>query len=235
VIKYFKFVPNLFTSANLFCGCLAVVFAFDGKLDVALYFVLFAAVLDFLDGFAARLLKAYSAIGKELDSLADLISFGMAPATMLYVACKDIWSFAFFKYLPFLIVIFSAIRLAKFNIDTRQETDFIGLPTPANAIFFISFANLIYYSEFIISQVLIGVITVFFSLLLVSEIKVFSLKKLSANKLKLVNAILLAIVSIVAVFYFKLFAGVVIIPFYLLFSGIATIFAGVNNKNLPQG
>lgn len=228
MIKYFKFVPNLFTSANLFCGCLAVVFAFDGKLDVALYFVLFAAVLDFLDGFAARLLKAYSAIGKELDSLADLISFGMAPATMLYVASEEIWGFTFLKYLPFLIVVFSALRLAKFNIDTRQETDFIGLPTPANAIFFISFANLIYYSEFIISQVLIGVITVFFSLLLVSEIKVFSLKKLSANKLKLVNAILLAIVSIVAVFYFKLFAGVVIIPFYLLFSGIATIFAGKN-------
>lgn len=77
----------------------------------------------------------------------------------------------FFKYLPFLIVIFSAIRLAKFNIDTRQETDFIGLPTPANALFFVSFANLIYYSEFIMSQVLIGAITVLFSLLLVSEIK----------------------------------------------------------------
>ena len=136
-----------------------------------------------------------------------------------------------FKYLPFLIVVFSALRLAKFNIDTRQETDFIGLPTPANAIFFISFANLIYYSELIINQVLIGMITLFFSLMLVSEIKVFSLKKLSANKLKLINAILLAIITIVAVFYFKLFAGVVIIPFYLLFSGIATIFVRKNNRN----
>jgi len=231
VIKYFRFIPNLITSANLFCGCLAVVFAFDGKLDIALYFVLFAAILDFLDGFAARLLKAYSAIGKELDSLADLISFGMAPATMLYVASEDIWNMPLFKYLPFLIVVFSALRLAKFNIDTRQETDFIGLPTPANAIFFISFANLIYYSELIINQVLIGMITLFFSLMLVSEIKVFSLKKLSANKLKLINAILLAIITIVAVFYFKLFAGVVIIPFYLLFSGIATIFVRKNNRN----
>ena len=126
MIKYFRFIPNLITSANLFCGCLAVVFAFDGKLDIALYFVLFAAILDFLDGFAARLLKAYSAIGKELDSLADLISFGMAPATMLYVASEDIWNMSLFKYLPFLIVVFSALRLAKFNIDTRQETDFIG-------------------------------------------------------------------------------------------------------------
>ncbi|HPW66333.1 MAG TPA: CDP-diacylglycerol--serine O-phosphatidyltransferase [Salinivirgaceae bacterium] len=231
MIKYFRFIPNLITSANLFCGCLAVVFAFDGKLDIALYFVLFAAILDFLDGFAARLLKAYSAIGKELDSLADLISFGMAPATMLYVASEDIWNMPLFKYLPFLIVVFSALRLAKFNIDTRQETDFIGLPTPANAIFFISFANLIYYSELIINQVLIGMITLFFSLMLVSEIKVFSLKKLSANKLKLINAILLAIITIVAVFYFKLFAGVVIIPFYLLFSGIATIFVRKNNRN----
>ncbi len=225
MIKYLRFVPNLFTSANLFSGCLAIVFAFEGRLDISLYLVILSSVFDFFDGFMARILKATSVIGRELDSLSDLISFGMAPATMIYVASENIWNPAFLKYLPFLIVVFSALRLAKFNVDTRQETDFVGLPTPANALFFISFANLIYNTEFITNQIIVGTVIAFFSLLLVSEIKMFSLKKMSHNNIKVVNAVLLLIVGALAVYYMKLYAGVVIIPVYLLFSGIMSIFA----------
>ncbi|MDQ3111751.1 MAG: CDP-alcohol phosphatidyltransferase family protein [Bacteroidota bacterium] len=154
-------IPNLITLGNLLCGCLAIVFAFEGNLVWAAYLVGIAAVLDFLDGFVARALKQYSEIGKQLDSLADMVTFGVVPGVVmfklldysfrnyhqlsLYDLSGSIYDLAeameyrnhWYSYLPyvgFLIVLFSALRLAKFNIDTRQSDSFIGVPTPANAI-----------------------------------------------------------------------------------------------------
>lgn len=130
-----RHIPNMITSLNLFSGCVACVFAFTGQFTFATYFILLAAVFDFLDGFVARLLKAYSVIGKELDSLADMVSFGLAPGVMLFSFLSVIN--VYFAFVAFLIPVFSALRLAKFNVDTRQTTSFIGLPTPANALFWV--------------------------------------------------------------------------------------------------
>ena len=157
-----KNIPNSVTCLNLFSGCIASVAAFNAEFETAAVFIALAAIFDFLDGMLARLLKAYSPLGKELDSLADLISFGMAPALLVfsYLKLSTFWATGFLAdYLPytaFLIAVFSGLRLAKFNIDTRQTTSFIGLPVPANALFWVG--------------------TCFYSGLLVSEIPMFSLK-----------------------------------------------------------
>ena len=149
-----KHIPNAITCGNLLCGCLAIVKAFEGDLVWAAYLVGIAAVLDFFDGFAARMLKVSSPIGKDLDSLADMVTFGVVPGVVMYKLLQineftyenAIYSFSFIKgieYLAFIIPIFSAIRLAKFNNDIRQSDSFIGVPTPANAILIASLALII--------------------------------------------------------------------------------------------
>ena len=137
-----RHIPNTLTCLNLFSGCLAVVMAFDGQFTLAFAFILLSAVFDFFDGLAARALDAHSPIGKDLDSLADDVSFGVAPASMLFnllqqMAVAQSWggARALLPYVAFLIAIFSALRLAKFNNDSRQTTSFIGLPVPANALY----------------------------------------------------------------------------------------------------
>jgi len=146
--KIVAFIPNLFTLGNLFCGCLGIIFAFQWRLDLAAYMVFLAAFLDFFDGFFARLLKVDGELGKQLDSLADMVSFGVVPGVVMYhlLGVSEINSINYPDFLrdynvaliALMIPIFSAYRLAKFNIDTRQSHGFIGLPTPANAIFFCS-------------------------------------------------------------------------------------------------
>ena len=190
-ISPLRHVPNMITCLNVFCGCLSILSSFDGRLEMAAYFIFAAAVFDFFDGFTARLLKAYSAIGKELDSLADMVSFGVAPASIMYAMLLSAaaenglpvepytcgW---FVAILAYIIAVFSALRLAKFNIDERQTDSFIGLPTPANALFvcslaFISSGNgqLAMFTNQL--YVLLAVVVVF-SYLLVAELPLFSLK-----------------------------------------------------------
>ena len=138
-----KHIPNSITCCNLICGCIAIHFAMGGSLPLALLFIVLGAVFDFFDGFTARLLGVSSPIGKELDSLADVVTFGVAPASMAFTLLSNISCSAggrcpmapYFPYAAFLIAAFSALRLAKFNLDTRQSHSFIGLPTPANALF----------------------------------------------------------------------------------------------------
>ena len=137
-----KHIPNTITSLNLLSGCFGVVYAFDGNLIFAGYAILVAAFLDFFDGMAARLLNAHSPIGKELDSLADMVSFGFLPSVIIYqliAQSSGIYNeMPAVKYIAFLIAIFSALRLAKFNVDTRQTENFIGLPTPSCALVIMS-------------------------------------------------------------------------------------------------
>ncbi|MDR0231223.1 MAG: CDP-diacylglycerol--serine O-phosphatidyltransferase [Dysgonamonadaceae bacterium] len=178
-----KNVPNMITCLNLLSGCMACVMALNGNPLGAFIFIIMAAVFDFLDGFAARLLNAYSNLGKELDSLADVVSFGVAPGMMIYVflqkALLDNYpAYASVALLAFLIPIFSALRLAKFNVDERQTSSFIGLPVPANALFW---GSLIYtlpgvdiFPQYKIIGVALGIFL--FSYLMVSEIPMFSLK-----------------------------------------------------------
>jgi CDP-diacylglycerol--serine O-phosphatidyltransferase len=182
-----KHIPNAITLMNLLSGCLAVFYAFQGNYAMTLYLVLLAGLFDFLDGLAARLLKAYSPMGKELDSLADMVSFGLIPGvlvfSMLDASAFPVWV----KFTGFLIPLFSALRLAKFNIDENQTKSFIGMPTPANAFFWtgIAFSFSAYMNE--LPWLLIS-LTVLFSYLLVSPLPMFALKvsslKWSDNKLQ---------------------------------------------------
>lgn len=181
-MKIFKHIPNTITSMNLLCGALGVIFAFKGSLDIAFYLMLAGALCDFCDGLAARMLNAYSPLGKELDSLADLITFGFLPSIMLY-RCMDMYHPGeWFCYIPLVIVVFSALRLAKFNIDDRQSENFIGLATPACAMVCGSFAVIAHYDlnnivgAFTESTWMIPVACVILSILLVSEIPMFSMK-----------------------------------------------------------
>ncbi|KAA6316259.1 CDP-diacylglycerol---serine O-phosphatidyltransferase [termite gut metagenome] len=178
-------IPNTVTCLNLFSGCIACVMAFEAQYEWAAIFIVLSAIFDFFDGMLARLLKVYASIGKELDSLADDISFGMAPALILFSLLKEV-SYPdylsglkdYIPYLAFLIAVFSALRLAKFNVDKRQTSSFIGLPTPANALFWAS--AVVGFHRFLVSPAfnvlyLLALVLVF-SWLLVAEIPMFSLK-----------------------------------------------------------
>lgn len=191
-----KHIPNTITAMNLLCGCIAVFFAFINPQISALFIVL-AAIFDFFDGMVARLLHVKSAIGKELDSLADIVSFGVAPGFILFGLIDQSQELQFFipfeniapfihqlnilPFVAFAIPVFSGLRLAKFNIDTRQEEAFIGLPTPACALMILSLPMMerynpeIFYAFFSNTYVLL-VLTVVFSFLLVAPLRLFSLK-----------------------------------------------------------
>ena len=203
-MKFVKHIPNTITSMNLLCGALGVIFAFKGALDIAFYLMLAGAVCDFCDGFAARLLKAYSPMGKELDSLADLITFGFLPSIMLY-KCMDIYHPGeWYCYLPLIIVVFSALRLAKFNIDERQSENFIGLATPACAMICGSFAVIAHFDinnvvgMFTESTWMIPAGCAVLSVLLISEIPMFSMKfkKGAASDLKWMRITFIAVAVI---------------------------------------
>ncbi len=180
-----RHIPNMITCCNLLSGCVAAVFAFQGVYTVAFACIIMGAVFDFFDGLTARALKVSSPIGKELDSLADVITFGLAPATMAYSwlcecasAHLDMLVASAMPFAAFLLVAFSALRLAKFNVDERQTSSFIGLPTPANALFW---GGLVIGShDVVVAQpygwVLVLVLILLFSWLLVAEIPMFSLK-----------------------------------------------------------
>lgn len=226
-------IPNFLTTCNLLCGVGAVIVSTTQfvSLEWAVVLIFCGAIFDFFDGFSARLLKVSSPIGKELDSLADLVTFGFAPAaitsgiiqhlmfagTMLEYDSISVWNYAL-VFFPYIIVAFSALRLAKFNIDERQTCSFIGLPTPANAIFFASFAfipNLDYFPIWIIE-----ILALVFSILLISEIPMFSLKfknfSWADNKIRF---IFLGI-AIVLLIVLRLQALTYIILIYILLSVI---------------
>lgn len=209
-----KHIPNAITCANLFSGCIGVVFAFKGELEVAAYFVLLSGIFDFFDGMVARLLNVKSEIGKQLDSLADMVSFGFLPGVVMFQLLKlSDYNSEYLPYLAFIITVFSALRLAKFNIDERQTQDFIGLNTPMNTLFIVSLPFIAKdYPQIIGSSItLIGIIAIT-SYLLVSEIKIFSFKlgdtSWARNKFKFI----FLIASLVLIGFLKFVA----IPFILI-------------------
>ncbi|MFM1745468.1 MAG: hypothetical protein RLZZ630_1405 [Bacteroidota bacterium] len=226
-----KHIPNIITLMNLFCGCLAIIWLADNRIQDAALLIFLAAVLDFLDGMVARLLKAYSDIGKELDSLADVVSFGVVPGLILFALFQEQSganlsvsdSDSLVPYVALLVPLLSAYRLAKFNIDTRQKEYFIGLPTPANSLCIASMAlipnnpadpasNLFHQPAFL------AVFSIVCSFLLIAEIPLFSLKSLSsgwgANK----GFGLLIGISLVTALLLGFAAGPVILIFYLILS-----------------
>ena len=180
-----KHIPNSLTCCNLMCGCMATGAAFYGNYRWAIVMIIVGAVFDFFDGMVARLLGVSSPIGKELDSLADVVTFGVAPSAILFYLFHEVQYPAFLEpaakilpYTAFLMAAFSALRLAKFNLDTRQTTSFIGLPTPANALFWGSLV--VGQHAFLVSAKFNAVFLFLFMflscLLLGAEVPLFSLK-----------------------------------------------------------
>src|SRR5688572_9999022 len=172
-----KHLPNFLTCCNLLCGCLGVVFVLEDRAFPAAYFVWIAGAFDFFDGFAARMLKVSSPIGKELDSLADMVSFGLLPSVVMYKLLLAEDTTGYLPYAAFSIAVFSALRLAIFNIDETQRDSFRGVPTPANALFITALPLLTGgIAAALQSQWVLLVITVVSSWLLVSNLELFALK-----------------------------------------------------------
>ncbi len=178
-----KYIPDCITSMNLACGIIGVVFAFKGRVDIAFILMLAASLADFLDGFAARLIGAYSDMGKELDSLSDMVSFGVLPSVMLYNVSKAcMFGESWICWTPLLITVASGLRLAKFNVDSRQTDSFLGLPTPAAALLVGSLCHFVasdpstFLATWCAGPVFVPVLSIGLSALLLSEIPMFSLK-----------------------------------------------------------
>lgn len=229
-----KNIPNFITSLNLVAGFTAIVFAFNiNTIAYAPYYIFLAAVFDFFDGFAARMLKSNSLIGKELDSLADVVSFGIAPGVLMY----QMLQFSSFNFLMFekntfvniivasLIPVFSALRLAKFNIDERQSDSFIGLPTPASAILIASITIIFFSADSFLglgalSYTYIGLIaiSVVDSFLMVCNLPMFSLKMKSFSFKKYSVQISFLAICLLCLIFLRIKALPVIIVLYILIS-----------------
>lgn len=219
-----KHIPNSITCCNLLSGCISIVLMCNGYAVAAGIMIFVAAIFDFFDGFAARLLKAYSPLGAQLDSLSDVVSFGVAPSFIIYYYLDQIVGFeiAGFNIIPFaafFLAIFAELRLAKFNIDDRQTTSFIGLPTPAMGLFVASLPftleseMLVSMSKFITNQYFLLAIIILFSFLMVSEIPFFSLKIKNLRFKENKHIYILAIFAIISF----IVLGFAAIPFIMLF------------------
>ena len=244
-----KYIPNAITCGNLLCGCLAIVNIFKGDLIWAAYLVGIALFLDFFDGFSARMLKVSSPIGKDLDSLADMVTFGVVPGAMIFRLLENIlsgiidggpakegWtiyppSFSWLAYLGFIVTIFSCIRLAKFNNDTRQTDSFIGVPTPASTMVICSLPLIMHFQPELhfVNNVITNVwfliaLSIIMSCLLVSEIPLFALKfkNFSWESNKLIYSFLA--VSVVLLAALKFVAIPLVIILYILVSIVNNIF-----------
>ncbi|MEX1000477.1 MAG: CDP-diacylglycerol--serine O-phosphatidyltransferase [Crocinitomicaceae bacterium] len=232
-------IPNLLTAGNLIGGILAIIAALTGHLELAPYFILISAVLDFLDGFVARLLQVQSELGKQLDSLADMVTFGVAPGIIVYqffllsLRLQGLQEYNWLAYAAFLLPVSALFRLAKFNLDNRQTDHFIGLPTPAMTLFFATFPLLFHKIEFLHPlsfefcllswlghPVILIFLIVLFSVLMLLEIPLFALKfkhfKWKGNEIRYV----FLTISVVLLATLFVWALPLIIVLYLILSVI---------------
>lgn len=236
-MKFKKHIPNILTLLNLLAGCIAIVFAFENIL-ICSYLIGIAAIFDFLDGMAARLLNVKSELGKQLDSLADLVSFGVVPGFIMYSMIKAssdcpvlaVNGMNLVPMVAFLIPLMSAYRLAKFNIDERQSDSFLGLPTPAVALLIASLPliliqqttifgwSLIFFADLLNNSAFLIALSVILSVLLVVELPLFSLKfkSFSWNENKIRYLFILISLIFLLLMYFA--AVPIIIILYICFS-----------------
>lgn len=226
-----RHIPNTVTCCNLFSGCIASVMAFNAEYDMAILFIIIGAVFDFFDGMLARLLSVSGPMGKELDSLADDITFGFAPSAIVFSLLKEVNYPEFLlpisdivPYFAFIIAVFSALRLGKFNIDPRQSSSFIGLPTPANALFWGSLV--VGGHDFLISPsfnaLYLIILIIFMSWLLISEIPMFSLKFKSLSWEKNKISYIFLIVSIPLLLFLGISGFAAVILWYIILSVITS-------------
>ena len=222
-----RHIPNFVTCCNLFSGCIAAVMAFQANYEAAILFIILGATFDFFDGMLARLFNVSGPLGKELDSLADDITFGLAPSVIVFSLFKEVQYPTFlqpiedyFPYTGFIIAAFSALRLGKFNIDPRQSSSFIGLPTPANALFWGSLV--VGGHSFLVSDsfnaLYLFILVVLMSYLLIAELPMFSLKfkNFSWKDNKISYIFLLVCIPLLAFFRISGFAAIIL--WYILWS-----------------
>lgn len=214
ISKITKQIPNMFTMGNLCCGVLSIILMFDGQLQTAANLIILATVFDFFDGFLARLLKVSGELGKQLDSLADMVTFGVAPSIMLFHLSDGLEfdSMSYLRYAFIILAVFSAYRLGKFNLDTRQTNTFIGVPTPITGISVIAWA----YIDSPVKDALFGnavffaAYCVFISLLLISEIPMPSLKLKKGPLKNYAHHLFLLAVGLIAM----IFTGWLCVPIF---------------------
>ena len=219
-------------------GSVGIILVLESRdLKSGAYLIWLAGLFDFLDGFLARILKVHSAIGKELDSLADMVTFGLLPAIMVFVMIQTSSANPLIPYAGLIIAVLSALRLAKFNVDIRQSEQFIGLPTPANALLISALPFIVYEPDFRVTEViplpyLLLAVSGIFSVLLVTEIKLMALKfqgfDWETNKMKYIF-LLLALVLLVLL---KIKAIPLIVTSYIVFSIINNFLISGVGKNL---
>jgi CDP-diacylglycerol--serine O-phosphatidyltransferase len=235
-------IPNSLTLLNLFCGCCGIILCLNGQDNIVPFLIFTALLADFLDGFAARILRVKSDLGAQLDSLADMTTFGVLPSVMVFKLLQLLFFYknnlstmedsneVFFSYLPFTgltYAVCACLRLAKFNIDTRQTVNFIGVPTPAGAMFILGlYANFVSsdtQAAFIYRPEILIAATIIISFLMISELPLFSLKgnplSYKENKIRFVFLLL----CIPQIFLFKWLSLSTIIIVYILFSLMSTV------------
>lgn len=216
-----SFIPNFFTSLNLVFGCLAIIEIFEDRLEFVIYYTFLSGIADFLDGFAARLLNASSSIGKDLDSLADMVAFSAVPAFLMYKMIESSTNSSYIPYVAFIIAVFSALRLAKFNNDSRQSDSFYGLPVPANALFLCALPLFIergIFVEYLTNAYVLTFIAVLMATLLVTDVKLIALKFKDFSWKGNESRYLLILGSLIALVTYQLIALPFVVLFYFLTS-----------------
>ena len=228
-------IPNLFTMLNLFCGCVALVMVADLKFDLAFYFVCLGIFFDFFDGFFARKFNVAGPLGVQLDSLADMVTSGVVPGYVMYKLFSNPYVFGENSYLPFVgfvITLGACYRLANFNIDTRQSDSFIGLPTPANTLFFTSLPLIDFthsnfeFIKFLINPWIFVVLCFLSAYVMNAEIPLFSLKIKNFSFAKYKLQIFFLATSVLMLIFLQIVAVPLIILFYVLLS----VFNNIINK-----
>lgn len=233
-MNFKKHIPNLITLLNLFCGCIALVYVSKLDFEMAFYFVCLGIFLDFFDGFFARLFKVSSPLGLQLDSLADMVTSGVVPGYVMFFLLANshygLLTNSLMPYSGFIITLGSCYRLANFNIDTRQTDSFIGLPTPANALFVLSLPLILSTSEsgvvydLLKNQWVLLFITTGSAYVLNAEIPLFSLK---IKKFRLADNVLqigFLFTSLLLLFWFQFLGITLVIVFYVLLSVVINVF-----------
>ena len=222
-------IPNIFTTLNLVSGFLGITFFLSDFTSLIPYCIYLSLIFDYLDGLTARKLNLISNFGKQLDSLADLVSFGVLPSLVIFDWLSNNSTYNMLEYISVLILVASAFRLAKFNISQSSSNDFIGLPTPANALFFVSIFYSSKYATFLNDKILV-VLVIIFSLLMISNIRFISMKFIDYSLAENINKYIIILVSLLCFLLLGIDGFPFIILFYISYSFINGLFHRNNSK-----
>ena len=222
-------IPNIFTTLNLVSGFLGITFFLSDFTSLIPYCIYLSLIFDYLDGLTARKLNLISNFGKQLDSLADLVSFGVLPSLVIFDWLSNHSTYNMLEYISVLILVASAFRLAKFNISQSSSNDFIGLPTPVNALFFVSIFYSSKYATFLNDKILVGLVIIF-SLLMISNIRFISMKFIDYSLAENINKYIIILVSLLCFLLLGTDGFPFIILFYISYSFIHGLFHRNNSK-----